>query len=393
MKSATPSCFEKVSVKMAPKFIMAGVPTSGTGEQCELIKQKYGVVHLKTGDMLRDAVAAGTDVGKQAKDYMDGGNLVPDEVIIGVVKERLKKPDCVESGWLLDDFPRTSAQAKALADAGVTADCYNFLNVPDDVLVERVVRCQTDPVSGMIYQPYIPPDGEDILARLTQRSDDIDDEVKVRLEQFHSNVAAVKGSYANIAVEVDSTKKPEYVSEMIMKSIDARIGTTHGLHHPSTVAPNKKHDQSTKKTQKQKNVTLERVYEGSPAFLRHHSRDDERCSIKEFTDKRREILMLNLSIGTHQEELDKLHEAFREREEHFQRKEKDLAENMRAFDSLLREIDHRETETANNLDEQVRVRKGKEIEVRNMSEQVVIVETMLRQLATTMENNVTTIDH
>jgi adenylate kinase len=388
MKSAMPSCFEKVSVKMAPKLIMAGVPTSGTGEQCELIKQKYGVVHLKTGDMLRDAVAAGTDVGKQAKDYMDAENLVPDDVIIGVVKERLKKPDCVESGWLLDGFPRTSAQAKALTDAGVTADCFIVLNVPDDVLLERVVGRRTDPVSGKIYQTFIPPDGEDILAHVTQRSDDTEEEAKVRLEHFHSNVAAVKGSYADIAFEVDSTKKPEYVSEMIMKSIDARIGTTHGLRHPSTVAPSKKQNQlPTKKT------TLERVYEGSPVILRHHSHDDERSSIKKFMEKRREILMLNLSIDAHQEELDKLHEAFREREKHFQRKEKDLAENMREFDSLLREIDQRETETAKFLDEQVRVRKAKEIEVKDLSEQVGIVESMLRQLDTKMENSITTIDH
>ena len=360
---------------MAPKLIMAGVPTSGTGEQCELIKQKYGVVHLKTGDMLRDAIAAGTDVGKQAKDYMDAGNLVPDEVIIGVVKERLKKPDCVESGWLLDGFPRTSAQAKALTDAGVTADCFIVLNVPDDVLLERVVGRRTDPVSGKIYQTFIPPDGEDILAHVTQRSDDTEEEAKVRLEHFHSNVAAVKGSYADIAFEVDSTKKPEYVSEMIMKSIDARIGTT------------QKHIKLPTKT------TLERVYEGSPVILRHHSHDDERCSIKKFMEKRREILMLNLSIDAHQEELDKLHEAFREREKHFQRKEKDLAENMRAFDSLLREIDQKETETAKFLDEQVRVRKAKEIEVKDLSEQVGIVESMLRQLDTKMENSIATIDH
>jgi adenylate kinase family enzyme len=341
MKSAMSSCFEKVSVKMAPELIISVAPTSGTCEQCELIKQKYCVVHLKTGDMLRDAVSAVTDVGKQAKDYMDAGNSVPNEVIIGVVKERLNKPDCVESGWLLDGFP----QVKALADAGVTADCFS----------------RTDIVSGKNHQTFIPPDGEDVLARLTQRSDDTEEEEKVRLEQFHSYVAPVKGSYADIAVE----------------SSNARIGT-HGLHHP------KKHNQlPTKNTPKKKNATLSRVYEGSPIISRHHNRDDERCSIKEFTDKRREILMLNLSIDTHQEELDKLHEAFREREKHFHRREKDLAENMRAFDSLLRGIDQREAETAKNLDDQVRVRKGKEVEVKDLSEQVVMVESMLRQLATT----------
>jgi adenylate kinase len=93
-----------------------------------------GVIHLSTGDMLRAAVAAGTEVGKQAKDLMDAGKLVPDEVIIGIVKDRFEESDCVESGWLLDGFPRTPAQAEALANAGVSADCFIFLNVSDDVL-------------------------------------------------------------------------------------------------------------------------------------------------------------------------------------------------------------------------------------------------------------------
>jgi adenylate kinase len=388
-------CFEKVAVKMAPKLIVVGAPANGTGEQCKLIKQRYGVIHLSMGDVLQAAVAAGIDVGNRAKEYMDAGKLVPDEVIIEAVKERLKKPDCVESGWLLDGFPRTSAQAKALADVGVTADCFIFLYVPDDVLVERVVARRTDPVSGKIHHAtFNPPDDEDILARLTQRSDDSSEEVKVRLEQYHSYVAAVKGSFAYNFVEVDGTKKPEYVSEMIIKSIDALIGASRSLQHPSTVAPNKKHNQLIKKiTPKQKDVTLERVYEGSPVISRHHNRDDKRCSMKEFTNKRREVLMLNLSIDAHQEELDKLHKAYQEREKRFQRKEKDLAENMRAFDCLLREVDQRQTQTAKNLEEQFPVRRGKEIEAKDLSEQVFIVESMLRQLATTIENSSTTIDH
>lgn len=208
--------------KAAPKLIIAGAPASGKGTQCEIIKEKYGVVHLSTGDMLRAAVAAGTDVGKQAKDFMDAGKLVPDEVIIGVVKDRLDESDCVESGWLLDGFPRTPAQAEALADAGVTADCFIFLNVPDDVLVERVVGRRTDPETGKIYHmTFSPPEDEEVLARLEQRSDDTEEKVKVRLEQFHANVDAVKGSYTDIAVEVEGTQAPDVVSETIMKSIEA----------------------------------------------------------------------------------------------------------------------------------------------------------------------------
>jgi adenylate kinase len=219
------------------KLIIAGAPASGKGTQCELIKHKYGVVHLSTGDMLRAAVAAGSEVGKRAKDFMDAGKLVPDEVIIGAVKERIAASDCVESGWLLDGFPRTPAQAKALADAGISADCVIFLNVPDDILVERVVGRRTDPVTGKIYHmKFNPPKDEAVLARLTQRSDDTEEKIKVRLEQFHSNVAAVRGRYADIIIEVDGAKKSEEVSGMIERSMDAMIASRRCRHHPCTDA-------------------------------------------------------------------------------------------------------------------------------------------------------------
>lgn len=143
-------------------------------------------------------------------------------VVTSQVKDRLDESDCVESGWLLDGFPRTPAQAGALADAGVTADCFIFLNVPDEVLVERVVGRRTDPETGKIYHmTFSPPEDEEVLARLEQRSDDTEEKVKVRLEQFHANVDAVKGSYTDIAVEVDGTQTPEEVSETVVKAIDA----------------------------------------------------------------------------------------------------------------------------------------------------------------------------
>lgn len=218
-EAKTPSHGEK-----APKLIIAGAPASGKGTQCERIKERYGVVHLSTGDMLRAAVSAGSEIGKQAKEFMDAGKLVPDEVIIGVVKDRLDGSDCVEKGWLLDGFPRTPAQAEALADAGVSADCFIFLNVPDSVLVERVVGRRNDPETGKIYHmTFNPPEDEKVLARLQQRSDDTEEKVKVRLEQFHANVEAVKGSYTDIAVEVDGTLKPEEVCTAIMASIDKSL--------------------------------------------------------------------------------------------------------------------------------------------------------------------------
>ena len=213
-----------VESKVAPpKLIIAGAPASGKGTQCELIKQHFGVVHLSTGDILRAAVSSGTDIGKTAKAYMDAGKLVPDSVIIGVVKERLVAPDCVECGWLLDGFPRTLAQAMALENAGIHADCFIFLNIPDSIIVERVVGRRTDPVTGKIYHmKFNPPKDEIVLARLSQRSDDTEEKIKVRLEQFHSNVAAVKDCYTSIAIEVDGTKIPEDVSKVIIQSIEVK---------------------------------------------------------------------------------------------------------------------------------------------------------------------------
>jgi len=207
-------------------IIIAGAPASGKGTQCEIIKEEFGVVHLSTGDMLRAAVSAGSDVGVKAKEFMDSGKLVPDEVIIGIIIDRLAETDCKEQGWLLDGFPRTAAQAKALADAGVSADCFIFLDVPDEILVERVVGRRTDPETGKIYHMTFSPPSEDeteVIARLEHRSDDTEEKVVVRLEQFHSNVAAVKGSYEEIMVAIDGNRSPSVVSEEVMDSIKSAL--------------------------------------------------------------------------------------------------------------------------------------------------------------------------
>jgi adenylate kinase len=221
---AAPVAVSTSAKKAGLKIIIAGAPASGKGTQCEIIKKEYGVVHLSTGDMLRAAVAAGTDVGKKAKEFMDAGMLVPDEVIIGVVADRLEEEDCKTNGWLLDGFPRTPGQADALASAGVSADCFIFLNVPDEILVDRVVGRRTDPVTGKIYHmTFSPPDDPEVLARLEQRSDDTEEKVKVRLQQFHANVEAVKGSYSSIGVDVDGTAAPADVSKVIAAAIAAKV--------------------------------------------------------------------------------------------------------------------------------------------------------------------------
>jgi len=226
---ATPETIATVTssttTKSSPlKMIISGAPASGKGTQCEIIKENFDVVHLSTGDMLRAAVAAQTDVGKLAKEYMDEGKLVPDDVIIGVVKDRLAEEDCTKNGWLLDGFPRTPAQAEALAKSGITPDCFLFLNVPDSILVERVIGRRTDPVTGKIYHmTFSPPEDDEVLGRLEQRTDDTEEKVKVRLEQFHDNVDAVKGSYSEIAVEIDGAAKPDVVATLINEAIQQKL--------------------------------------------------------------------------------------------------------------------------------------------------------------------------
>jgi adenylate kinase len=124
---------------------------------------------------------------------------------------------------LLDGFPRTQAQAAALEDAGVSADCFLFLDVPDEILVERVVGRRTDPVTGKIYHmKFSPPDDEEVSNRLEHRSDDTEEKVKVRLEQFHANVEAVKDSYTDIMVTIDGNRAPDIVSTEIMEKIESK---------------------------------------------------------------------------------------------------------------------------------------------------------------------------
>lgn len=211
------------------KVIIAGAPAAGKGTQCEVIKSRYGLIHLSTGDILRAAVKAGTPLGLQAKAFMDAGKLVPDELIIGVVCDRLKQSDCVECGWLLDGFPRTKAQADALQAAGMVPDCFVLLDVPEAVLVERVTGRRTDPVTGKIYHlRFNPPENEEVAARLIQRSDDTEEKIKVRYYDFQSNINAIKSSYLEKMVAVDGSIAQSEVSFSVCSSLDAVID--HKIH-------------------------------------------------------------------------------------------------------------------------------------------------------------------
>eukprot|EP00607_Mallomonas_marina_P008857 CAMPEP_0182424304 /NCGR_PEP_ID=MMETSP1167-20130531/10489_1 /TAXON_ID=2988 /ORGANISM="Mallomonas Sp, Strain CCMP3275" /LENGTH=677 /DNA_ID=CAMNT_0024604011 /DNA_START=120 /DNA_END=2153 /DNA_ORIENTATION=+ len=204
----------------APKIIIAGAPASGKGTQCSSIVGEFGVIHLSTGDILRAAVSAGTELGLKAKEYMDAGQLVPDELITGVIKDRLAEEDCKTQGWLLDGFPRTAPQADALAAEGLVPDCFVMLDVPEEVLVERVTGRRTDPVTGKIYHmKFSPPEDAEIESRLVQRSDDTEEKIVVRFREFQKNIDAVKANYADREVWVDGTMSPDEVSQCLIAAL------------------------------------------------------------------------------------------------------------------------------------------------------------------------------
>lgn len=194
------------------KIMISGAPASGKGTQCELITKKYGLVHIAAGDLLRAEIAAGTENGRRAKEYMENGQLVPNEIVVMMVKERLSQPDSVEKGWLLDGYPRSSSQATGLHEFGFQPDIFVLLEVPEEILVERVVGRRLDPVSGKIYHlKYAPPETEEIAARLTQRFDDTEEKVKLRLRTHNQNVESVLSMYEDIVVKVDGSVSKEDV--------------------------------------------------------------------------------------------------------------------------------------------------------------------------------------
>ncbi|XP_042990128.1 adenylate kinase, chloroplastic isoform X2 [Carya illinoinensis] len=200
------------------KIMISGAPASGKGTQCELITQKYGLVHVAAGDLLRAEVAAGSENGRRAKQFMEKGQLVPDEI---VVMERLLQPDAHENGWLLDGYPRSLSQATALKEFGFEPDLFILLDVAEDTLVERVVGRRLDPVTGKIYHlKYSPPETEEIAARLTQRFDDTEEKVKLRLRTHHQNVEAVLSMYKDITVKVNGNLSKNDVFAKIDSVLD-----------------------------------------------------------------------------------------------------------------------------------------------------------------------------
>jgi len=210
------------SKKKLKRLIIAGPPAGGKGTQCDFLKEKYNLVHLSTGDLLRAEVKEGTDLGKQAKAFMDRGELVPNHLLIGVVKERLKTIEESGKGWLLDGFPRTDDQAKALIEGGIEVSGCVLLEVPDEVVVERMEGRRFDPVTNATYHLkfFPPPNDEEIKKRLITRSDDNVDKFKVRLGEYHKHVQSIKNYFEHVLHVVDGNKAKHVVSEKLAEALD-----------------------------------------------------------------------------------------------------------------------------------------------------------------------------
>ena len=210
------------------KIILLGAPGAGKGTQAQFIMQKFGIPQISTGDMFRAAIKEGTELGKQAKTLMDEGKLVPDELTVALVKDRISQPDCA-NGFLLDGFPRTIPQADALKDSGVKIDFVLEFDVPDEVIVERMSGRRVHQASGRSYHiVYNPPKvegkddvtGEDLIIR----ADDKPETVLDRLAVYHKQTSPLIDYYQAEAkagntqyFRLDGTQKVEEVSQELDK--------------------------------------------------------------------------------------------------------------------------------------------------------------------------------
>ncbi len=185
------------------RLILLGAPGAGKGTQANYIKEKFNIPQISTGDMLRAAVKAGTELGLAAKKVMDAGGLVSDDIIIGLVKERIKQADCA-NGFLFDGFPRTIPQAEAMKDAGVAIDYVVEIDVADAEIIKRMSGRRVHLASGRTYHVVFNPpkvEGKDDVTGepLIQRDDDSEETVKKRLDVYHSQTKPLVDYYASWA--------------------------------------------------------------------------------------------------------------------------------------------------------------------------------------------------
>ena len=212
------------------KVLLLGAPGAGKGTQAQFITREFGIPQISTGDMLRAAIKAGTPLGLEAKKIMDAGGLVRDDIIIGMVKERIAQDDC-KNGFLFDGFPRTLAQAEAMQEAGVVLDAVVEIDVPDEVILERMAGRRVHLPSGRTYHvKYNPPKvagkddetGEDLV----QRDDDKEETVKKRLAVYHEQTEVLVDFYSKLTgehapryIKVDGTQPVETVKENVITAL------------------------------------------------------------------------------------------------------------------------------------------------------------------------------
>jgi adenylate kinase len=202
------------------RMILVGPPGAGKGTQAARLVDTYRIPHISSGDMLRAAVKDGTALGIQADRYMKAGKLVPDEVVIGMILERIARPDCA-AGFMLDGFPRTAPQAEALdaamRAAGVELDAVVLIEVPDALLEERAVGRRSDPETGTIYHLKYNPPPPDIAPRLVHRKDDTIEAVQTRIQKYHSETAPIIPFYRakGILRQVDGVGDPDIITQRI----------------------------------------------------------------------------------------------------------------------------------------------------------------------------------
>jgi len=204
---------------MIGSIVLFGPPGAGKGTQASIIVELTGKPQVSTGDMLRNAVAEGTELGMEAKEFMDAGLLVPDEVIIRLIEERLNSPDA-PSGVLFDGFPRTIPQAEALSRITEVSAVIS-IEVPDENIIERIVGRRMDPETGEIYHISFKPPPPEIIHRLIHRKDDTEQTVRKRLDAYHMQTKPLGEWYQELGLltAVDGTGSIESVSESVATAV------------------------------------------------------------------------------------------------------------------------------------------------------------------------------
>lgn len=214
----------------AVRLVVFGRQGAGKGTQCRLLAEHYAAPHISTGDILREAVNEGTDFGRKAKEYLDNGQLLPDDIMLGIIEDRLHKPDVVEHGFLLDGFPRTVGQAEALLELEEIDLALN-IEVPEDLVWRRLNERRVCVSCGHIFKATDAPAIAGICdidgGAVVQREDDTPDAITARLDTYATKtlLAVAWFDSKNLLLTVDGVGTPDEVSQRMFEAIDQRLGS------------------------------------------------------------------------------------------------------------------------------------------------------------------------